>query len=84
MIFILENNKKFVIQFSGEKTLFGTTAPSPSADLIQLFLYYVGGLGMGICFGVVGIILSTLAGAATGYLGSTEKPEKISGEITPL
>ena len=32
-------------------------------------MYYVGGIGTGLCFGIVGIALGALAGAGTGALG---------------
>lgn len=59
-----------LVQLSGVETIFGSTAPPPSANAMLQIMYYVTGLGVGVCFGAVGIILSILAGAATGYLGT--------------
>lgn len=57
------------VQFSDMTTPFGNV-PSPSADASQQILYYVSGLGTGLCFGIVGIVLAALAGAGAGYLGT--------------
>jgi hypothetical protein len=54
-------------QFTQLKTFFGNIPTT--ADGTQSVIYYVSGLGMATCFGLAGIVLSALAGAATGYLG---------------
>ncbi len=59
-------------QFSGAPPLFGSV-PSPSADAPQQIAYYASGLGVGLCFGIVGLIAATLAGAAAGYVGTPEQ-----------
>lgn len=61
------------MQASGTKIAFGTIPP-PSADITTQLTYYLSGMGTGICFGVIGAVLSALAGAGTGYLG-TPDPE---------
>ena len=61
------------LQASGTKIAFGTI-PSPSADMNEQLIYYVSGLGTGVCFGLIGAVLSALAGAGTGFLG-TPDPE---------
>ena len=45
-----------------------------SSDMAGQAIYLVAGLGAGLCFGLVGIVLSALAGAGTGYLGTAETP----------
>ncbi len=64
-------------QFSGLQFPFGQV-PSTSADASQQVLYYVSGLGTGVCFGLVGTVLAALAGAGAGYLGTSDQPEAIS------
>jgi hypothetical protein len=59
------------VQYSGAKIPFGTI-PSTSADMSVQLIYYLTGMGTGICFGVVGIVLSALTGAGTGFLGTPE------------
>jgi hypothetical protein len=63
-----------IVQFAGINPPFGQV-PSTSADVSQQMLYYVSGLGTGICFGLVGTVLATLAGAGTGYLGTPDQPQ---------
>jgi hypothetical protein len=46
--------------------------PDPSAGLSAQVPYYFAGLGVAICFGLVGIVLAALAGAGAGYLGTPE------------
>ncbi|MBN1580427.1 MAG: hypothetical protein JXA89_06970 [Anaerolineae bacterium] len=46
------------------------SVPSISADASQQLIYYGSGLGTGLCFGLVGIALAALAGAAAGYFGT--------------
>lgn len=50
---------------------FGTIPPQ-SADMNTQLIYYVSGMGTGICFGLIGAVLSALAGAGTGFLGTPE------------
>ena len=56
-----------LVQSSGGTPIFGEipTAASPLADQIG---YLVGGVGAGLCFGLVGLVFSALAGAGTAYL----------------
>jgi hypothetical protein len=54
-------------QVSGMETSFGHV-PSPSASFESAF-YYLGGVGLGLCFGVLGIALAAGAGALTGAFG---------------
>jgi hypothetical protein len=61
-----------LVQLTGTPTLFGN-APSVNDGSAAQLGYYVGGLGAGICFGLVGIVLAALAGASAGYLGTPEK-----------
>ena len=45
-----------------------------SSDMAGQSVYLLSGLGIGVCFGLVGIILGVLAGAGAGYLGTPEIP----------
>jgi hypothetical protein len=65
------------VQLSGMPPFWGTV-PSASAGLAQQVLYYGTGLLTGVCFGAVGVALSTLAGAGGGYLST---PAPIQGEL---
>ena len=61
-------------QASGIETIFGSV-PSTSASGPEQMLYYVGGLGVGLCFGIVGVVVAVLGGAGGGYLGAKPFPE---------
>jgi hypothetical protein len=52
---------------------FGATVPS-GGDAAQQVGYYLGGLGTGICLGLVGLILAAAAGAGAGYLAAPQSP----------
>jgi hypothetical protein len=43
-----------------------------SSDVAGQATFLLAGLGVGLCFGLVGVLLSALAGAGTGYLGTSE------------
>jgi hypothetical protein len=58
-----------LIQFSGMQMPFGQV-PSASADPATQAIFYLSGLGTGVCFGLIGVVLAALAGAGTGYLGA--------------
>ena len=60
-----------LVQISDIAPIFGEI-PSPSADIAQQAVYYISGLGTGVCFGLVGVIVAALAGAGAGYLGTPE------------
>ena len=66
-----------LFQFAGLKMPFGA-APSASADASTQILYYASGMGTGVCFGLIGTVLATLVGAATGYLGTPDH-----SQVTP-
>jgi hypothetical protein len=36
--------------------------------------YYAGGLGTALCFGVIGALIGAGAGAAAGYLATSDQP----------
>ena len=61
-------------QSSGVTPLVGRI-PSPTADASEQMLYYISGLGVGMCFGIVGVVAAALGGAAGGYLGAPSQPE---------
>ena len=53
------------------------TLPETS-DVAGQAVFWIAGVGVGLCFGLVGVLLSALAGAGTGYLGT---PETTAPEI---
>jgi len=61
------------MQYSGTRLAFGQI-PTPSADPSQQAIFYLSGIGAACCFGLVGVVLSALAGAGTGYIGTPEQP----------
>jgi len=63
----------FFMQSSGAETPFGQI-PSLSGDATTQIAYYAGGVGTGICFGIIGALLAAGAGAGAGYLGTSEQP----------
>ena len=60
-------------QFSGTRLPIGQVPP-PSAGPAAQLTYYAAGIGTGLCFGVIGILLAALAGAGTGYVGTPDQP----------
>ncbi|MFN3742777.1 MAG: hypothetical protein ACK4VW_08920 [Anaerolineales bacterium] len=58
-------------QFSGVKIPFGEVPP-PTADAASQLIYYLSGIGTGLCFGLIGTLLAALAGLAAGHLATTE------------
>ncbi len=60
-----------LIQNTGMNLPFGHV-PVPAAGASEQIVYYLGGLGTGACFGVVGIALSALAGAGAAYLSTPQ------------
>jgi hypothetical protein len=63
-----------LIQFTGTQLPFGQVPP-PSADASQQAIYYLSGMGTGICFGLIGTGLAALVGAGAGYMGTPETPQ---------
>ena len=61
-----------IMQYSKMSLPFGTL-PSASADAATQITFYGAGIGTGLCFGVIGIVLAALAGAGAGYLGTPEQ-----------
>lgn len=55
-----------ILQLTGMQMPFGTVPPTGSDPASQA-AYYVSGLGVGVCFGVVGILTAALGGAGAGY-----------------
>jgi len=60
------------VQFNGITRVFGAP-PSLSADASRQVLYYGGGLSTGLCFGLLGITVAAIAGAAAGYFGTPDQ-----------
>jgi hypothetical protein len=61
---------------AGIQPLIGTMPES--SDVAGQAVFLLAGLGVGLCFGMAGVLLSALAGAGTGYLGT---PEPTTPEI---
>ena len=61
------------VQQSGIELPFGT-APDPTAVSSLQALYYVSGLGVGACIGLVDIVVAALTGALAGYVGTASQP----------
>jgi hypothetical protein len=61
-----------VMQFSGTQLPFGQV-PSASGEVASSVAYYIGGLGTGICIGIVGALLAAGVGAGAGYMGTQEQ-----------
>ncbi len=61
-----------IMQASGNQLPFGTI-PS-SGDTANTVIYYISGIGTGLCFGIVGAALAAGAGASAGYLATPDQP----------
>ena len=48
--------------------------PDLAADPASQMAYYAGGVATSVCFGVIGALLAAGAGAAAGYLATTNPP----------
>lgn len=68
-----------LVQSSGTQSWIGEI-PNVSASTSEQLLYYVGGLGIGVCFGIVGVAAAAAGGAGAGYLGG---PASSPGLATP-
>jgi hypothetical protein len=66
------------LQFSGGDTPFGAI-PSGGPESIG---YYLGGIGTGICFGIVGAALAAGVGAGAGYLATQEQPPSSNAPVS--
>ncbi len=66
------------LQTTGTPTLFGAP-PNQLSSGVEQTAYYAAGLGVGVCFGLAGIGMSALAGALTGYLGTSPHTDVIQG-----
>ena len=60
-----------IIQSSGTQSVFGIPLPSGGTNQAA---YYISGMVVAVCFGLVGILLSAGAGAGAGYLASPQGP----------
>lgn len=61
-----------LMQTTGMSTPFGQI-PATDADASAQITFYLTGAATGCCFGLVGAVLAALAGAGTGYLGTSEQ-----------
>ncbi|HFE66967.1 MAG TPA: hypothetical protein ENJ93_06865 [Chloroflexi bacterium] len=64
------------LQTTGTPTLFGAP-PNQFASGVEQTAYYAAGLGVGVCFGLAGLGMSALAGAFTGYLGTSSHTDTV-------
>ncbi len=64
------------VQFTHTPMIFGQ-APLPNGSSAQQIVYYATGIGTGLCFGLIGVILAALAGAGAGYLGTPDQPAPV-------
>ena len=67
------------MQYSGMQTIFGQVPTT--GDSASSIGYYLGGLGTGICFGLVGAALAAGAGAGAGYLGTPDQPPPVNSPM---
>jgi hypothetical protein len=70
----------FLIQSGGAQLPLGQ-APSTSADPSTQLIYYATGIGTGLCFGLVDVVVSALVGAGAGYLGTPERTETFPANL---
>ena len=61
-----------LLQASGAQTLFGS-APSTSSDEPSQMIYYLSGVGVAMCFGLFGVLMSALSAAGVGYIATSEQ-----------
>ncbi|MBC7875695.1 MAG: hypothetical protein H7Y59_00875 [Anaerolineales bacterium] len=61
-----------IMQVSGTQLPFGEV-PALSGDPSGMIGYYLGGLGTGICLGIVGAVLAAGVGAGVGYMSTQEQ-----------
>jgi hypothetical protein len=61
------------MQMSGAQVPFGEV-PTANSDPALMVGYYLGGIGTGLCFGIVGAILAAGVGAGAGYMATQEQP----------
>jgi hypothetical protein len=62
------------IQASGAQVPIGSVPPASGGDPSLLIGYYAGGIGTGLCFGIVGAVLAALTGAGAGYMATQDQP----------
>jgi hypothetical protein len=59
-------------QSTGSRSVFGQAVPNLSAGGTSALIYIVSAMGVGVCFGLVGMGLSAGAGALAAYLATSE------------
>jgi hypothetical protein len=62
-----------IMQSSGTQLPFGTIPDA--SDTAGMVGFYAGGIGTGLCFGVIGAILAAAAGAGTGYMATVDQSQ---------
>jgi hypothetical protein len=66
-----------LIQTTGTRTIFGQTAPNLAEGGPQALVYIASAMGVGVCFGLVGVALSAGAAALTAYLTTSDTTQVI-------
>ena len=61
-----------LMQTSGTQLPFGTIPTGDDPSMMAIF--YLSGLGTGLCFGIFGAALAAGAGAGAGYFGTPDQP----------
>jgi hypothetical protein len=59
-----------IMQSSGTQLPFGTIPDT--SDPAGMVAFYGGGVGTGLCFGIIGALLAAGAGAGTGYMATSD------------
>ncbi len=68
-----------LMQATGASLPFGTIPAS--GDSAGMVIYYVSGIGTGLCFGIFGALLAAGAGAGAGYMAT---PDQLPPVETPM
>src|SRR5688500_8946166 len=62
-----------IMQSTGTEIPFGTIPDA--SDPAGMVAFYGGGIGTGLCFGIIGALLAAGAGAGTGYMATVDQSQ---------
>jgi hypothetical protein len=62
-----------IMQSTGTEIPFGTIPDA--SDPAGMVAFYGGGIGTGLCFGIIGALLAAGAGAGTGYMTTVDQSQ---------
>jgi hypothetical protein len=62
-----------IMQSTGTEIPFGTIPDT--SDPAGMAAFYGGGIGTGLCFGIIGALLAAGAGAGTGYMATVDQSQ---------